>query len=162
MATMSKRTICQETTMVHKKTTKHAITIFRGLVLGLLVAAASPSCLRAENGGQPTPAVPPTITPAIPTVDTTVPAESAKSAKDGFGPAAFCGRACYCPKPLPCLSCLPTCGMCVPYCCKPLPCGPCIPCYGIRACYCPKPAICIPNPLVCPACCNVPSAIPGS
>lgn len=61
----------------------------------------------------------------------------------------LCVRANYCPKPLPCVSCAPVCGIAVTYCPKPLPCVSCVPARGVAVCYCPKP---LPN--VCCQPCN--------
>ena len=75
------------------------------------------------------------------------------------GVGAICTGACYCPKPMPCLTCLPCDGICVQYCRKPTPCLTCLPCDGICVPYCPKPMPCICNPVVRPECCTMPSCV---
>jgi hypothetical protein len=76
-----------------------------------------------------------------------------------LGATAICTNACYCPKAMPCLGCLPCDGICVPYCPKSMPCLTCPPCDGICVPYCCKPMPCLCTPIVRPECCDMPSCV---
>lgn len=58
------------------------------------------------------------------------------------GEAKCCCVDDYCPKPMPCVPCLPRCGSCNDYCPKPMP---CVPRARMGCCddYCPKPMPCV-------------------
>jgi hypothetical protein len=68
---------------------------------------------------------------------------------------AICTYACYCGKPIPCVS-FPCDGICVRYCGKPIPCVT-FPCDGICVPYCCKPMPCLCNPLAQPCNCAMPA-----
>ncbi len=76
---------------------------------------------------------------------------------DPWRDSAICTYACYCPRPMPCLSCPPCDGICVPYCPRPMPCLSCPPCDGICVPYCPRPMPCLCTPIVRPENCEMPS-----
>ncbi len=70
---------------------------------------------------------------------------------------AICTNACYCPRPMPCLGCLPCDGICAPYCCRPMPGLGCLPCDGICVPYCCRPMPCLCTPIARPDNCEMPS-----
>jgi hypothetical protein len=75
-------------------------------------------------------------------------------ATGGFTPSYICATACYCPKPMPCITPLPCSCLCDDYCRKPMPCICPLPCSNLCDDYCRKPLpACLP-PTLCGYGCN--------